>query len=106
MIAWLMMAAGAPAAVCPPVRQGRPLQAVTLYDGPVAENAALAPDRSHKAAGALVQDWTVAEVYRQGRSLIVRCRYRGNAEVEVRPPGSVAGCRARWSRAENRLDCH
>ena len=105
MIAWLLIAASAPAAICPPIRQGRPLQAVTLYDGPVSDNAILAPDSSRTTGGVLAQQWTVADIYRQGRALTVRCRYRGAGEVEAKPPGPVAVCRARWSKAAASFDC-
>lgn len=96
-----LAATGAIAAgqACPATRDGRPLSTAQVLDGPVADNAILAPDTGWTRAGVDVATWQVAYVYEAGRQVTLDCRYDGVAEpVVVRIETPVMTCRYSGSR--------
>lgn len=69
------VAAAKPRPACPTFRQVAqgpvPLAHVDIYDGPVADNATLAPDTSDTVGGKLVSRWSFAA----DRKITVYCAY-------------------------------
>ncbi len=92
MIGIVAMAA-AVTATCPAQQRGAPLQNVEIYDGPIADNAVLAPDATRRLSRTTVQVWRVEGVYRAGRSLNVRCGYAADRSVLVTVTRPVRECR-------------
>ena len=92
MIGIVMMAA-AVAAACPAQQRGAPLQGVDIYDGPIADNAVLAPDATRRLNRTTVQVWRVEGVYRAGRSLNVQCGYAAGGSVLIPVTRPVRECR-------------
>jgi hypothetical protein len=106
MIGWMMLAAAQAAVLaCPGTYRGSALDSVTLFDGPLADNAVLAPERSRQGRDGLTQDWDVAGVHRAGRTLHLRCSYRGGATVSRASAAPLRACRALWTKAGGRFSC-
>jgi hypothetical protein len=104
MIAMLMLSTAA-AVTCPSPRDAAPLVGFALFDGPVADNAILAPDTSRRSHGVLVQTWRVDGVYRAGRSLTLRCDYPRRLPLFVPVTRRMTTCQARWHAAGPSLSC-
>lgn len=104
MIAMLLMASAA-AAACPSAQAGTSLSGFALFDGPVTDNAVLAPDTSRRRNGKLVQTWRVDGVYRAGRSLTLRCDYPRRPPLFVPVTRRMTTCRATWHAARPSLSC-
>jgi hypothetical protein len=102
----VLAAAHAVALACPTAHRGAVLDNVTLFDGPLTDNAILAPERSRQGRAALTQEWDVSGVHRAGRTLHLRCRYRGGATVARASAAPLRACRATWSKAGGRFSCH
>ena len=90
----VMLGAPAFAAVqCPESLGGHSLRTSgggTLFDGPIADNASLAPDNTQQVRGTWVNTW------RLGRSQTVTllCRYQGTQQVQTQVlPQEVRVCR-------------
>ena len=76
-----------------PARASDPLLSVELFDGPIADNAALAPDRTTGSASKGRSTWAVRSVYEQGRTLFLTCRYKSSPKpVVLEIPNKVATC--------------
>lgn len=104
MIAMLVLATAA-AVTCLSLRDAAPLVGFALFDGPVADNAILAPDTSRRSHGVLMQTWRVDGVYRAGRSLTLRCDYPRRPPLFVPVARRMTMCQARWHAAGPSLSC-
>lgn len=87
---------GAPALAavqCAPSLSGHPLRTSgggTLFDGPVHDNASLAPDGTQQLRGTWVNTWRLG----QGQQVTLVCRYQGTQEVAAHVlPANVRLCR-------------
>lgn len=96
-------ATGAPGAgtgvACPSTHRGAALVSFALFDGPIADNAILAPESSRTRGGVTVQRWPVAGVYAAGRRLNLRCDYRRGTSLVVPVRRPVRACTARIGRS-------
>lgn len=92
MIGIVALAAAA-AATCPAHRGSAPLRSVDLYDGPITDNALLAPDTTRRLNRTTVQVWRVDGVYSARRSLHIRCGYAIGGSVVVPVTKPVRECR-------------
>lgn len=90
--AWLllMMSSASPAlaadTACPSIA-GKMLIQSEVYDGPVEENAVLAPDSSTGTASKGKNRFDVSGVYTAGRTVVLGCHYKGEAKpvfVEIK----------------------
>ena len=90
---------------CPARSGDARLAQVTVYDGPLADNASLAPDTTRTARGVTVQQWRVDYVYRAGRRINLSCAYDSKppAVVPVAAPAKL--CRYVWGRTAARASC-
>lgn len=86
----LLMSVASPAlateTACP-ARPGSILIQSEVYDGPVEDNAVLAPDSSTGTANKGKNRFDVAGVYAQGRHVVLGCHYKGEAKpvfVEIK----------------------
>lgn len=87
---------GAPAFAavqCAPSLSGHPLRASgggTLFDGPIRDNASLAPDGTQQVRGTWVNTWRLG----QGQQVTLVCRYQATEEVAAHVlPANVRSCR-------------
>lgn len=83
LTAWPVLAAET---ACP-VQAGKMLVQSQVYDGPVADNAVLAPDSSTGTARKGKNRFDVTGVYTAGRIVVLGCHYNGDAKpvfVEIR----------------------
>lgn len=90
----LMLAGPVLAAVeCPPSSRGSPLRSSgggTLYEGLVADNAALAPSGTRQGPGGWVNIWRFSGPV----EATLVCRYADPAKQDVLPlPSSIRSCR-------------
>jgi hypothetical protein len=70
-----------------PMGPGKILMQAEVYDGPVDDNAMLAPDSSSGTASKGKNRFDVGGVYAQGRHVVVGCHYKGEAKpvfVEIK----------------------
>lgn len=78
---------------CPPSSGGSPLRASgggTLYEGPVRDNASLAPLRTTQGPSGWVNTWQFPGPV----EVTLVCRYQNPAKQEVLPlPSSIRSCR-------------
>jgi hypothetical protein len=88
----LALAAAAPTG-CPAADGGVRLTDATVYDGPIADNAILAPERERRVRGGTVNEWPVRYVYQAGREVVLECRYAQRPPVVVRVARPVGTCR-------------
>jgi len=72
--------------VCP-LRAGASPSQIDVFDGDPSEQAILAPDDD--ATGA--NNYTVKDVYAQGRAVTIRCHY-GQDNLDVKLPKPVSSC--------------
>lgn len=90
-----------------PVRPGKILTAAEIYDGPVEDNAILAPDSSTGTAAKAVNRFDVGAIVAQGRKIVLSCHYKGEAKpvyIEIRT--KVTTCEQRVDKvAGGSLDC-
>ncbi len=86
--------------VCP-VTQGHALRYVDIFDGTPDEKAMLKADKATERKGY----WDLAYVYKQGRSVTVRCKYTDGKIEEVRLLEKVARCSYTISKTVLRLTC-
>lgn len=100
-------AAGAftPNATCPARHNGTPLASFQIYDGPLADNAVLAPDTTRESRGVVTEEWGVTTVYTSGRHLNLRCSYGKHGDVIVALPRPVKQCNARLTKNERSVTC-
>jgi hypothetical protein len=90
-----MLAATAAQAVpmsCPITRQGKPLTAVSLFDGPPAEGADLRPQEGRERNGLLRTWWSLAEIRKGGRQPHVVCDYANGQQVTLTPGKTIKTC--------------
>lgn len=87
---------GAPALAavqCAPSLSGHPLRTSgggTLFDGPVRDNASLAPDSTQQVRGTWVNTWRLGP----SQQVTLLCRYQGTNEVAAHVlPSNVRSCR-------------
>ena len=71
---------------CPAENAGSKLQMVTVFDGPLSENASLVPDSIKTVQGATRSEWSVAYIFTDGRPLFVSCGYGKAKPVVIKPP--------------------
>lgn len=90
---------------CPPVNQGRRLRTVTIFDGPVANNAALAPDTTRSVHGGYAQRWTIEGIYGAGRRITLRREYNDRSPLFVSVRQPVRECRARRNGVQLTAQC-
>ena len=83
--AWPAMAL-ADEARCPAENAGSKLQMVTVFDGPLSENASLVPDSIKTVRAATRSEWSVAYIFKDGRPLFVSCGYGKAKPVVLKPP--------------------
>lgn len=93
----VFLAAVAAAATCPSMHKGARLTAIDLFDGPLADQAILAPDTTRRTKRGLIQTWQVGKVYRDGRALNLRCQYATGRAMSVPLPEPVSTCRMTWN---------
>lgn len=98
-------ATAAPAPTCPATRDGAPLAAVSVFDGPLDEHADLVPDGETTVRGSTVTRWNVAYVYQAGRVVHASCRYGSGAPVDVPLTQPVRACRLTETRGTRSLSC-
>ncbi len=87
-------AQSSPASLCPATsgRSPAPLSQVTLYSGPVSDNASLAPDSSTTERGITTNTWPLAG---EGKVTIV-CQYRGKGRaISAHPRAGATVCTER-----------
>ena len=94
MVAALTAAAQAQAGVqCPPTQGGHPLRALgggTLYEGPIANNAALAPSNTQGGGSNWVNTWRFVSP----PDVTLVCRYSATpAPITIHLTPDVRGCR-------------
>jgi hypothetical protein len=104
---WLLLPAAAAAeARCPASNGGAGLHTVTLFDGPLSDQADLAPDSVAKVAGGTRSAWQVAYVFEAGRQLFVECDYgRKGGKVVIKPERGVRRCLFEAKTSGNALVC-
>ncbi len=94
-LALILIAGASEAASLCPATSGRahaPLSQVTLYSGPVSDDASLAPDSSTTEHGITTNTWPLAG---EGKITIV-CLYRGKGSaVTAYPPAGATVCTER-----------
>lgn len=103
-----LMAGGARAPApfaCPVSNGGAPLSDGAVYDGPIAENALLAPDSERRVRGGTVNTWPVAYIYQAGRQVNLSCSYPNRPPVIVPVTRPVKACRYTARGARQRLSC-
>jgi hypothetical protein len=76
---------------CAPAKDGKKLQSLEVFDGPVADNASLVPDDSNQNNGT----WTFDGTYEDGRFITLRCKYAGGAVVDIEMKDKVKSCRSK-----------
>lgn len=78
---------------CPPTSGGHPLRTVgggTLFQGPILDNATLAPDSTQQGPTGWVNTWH----FRDASGITLVCRYQGSQTPEVFAlTRDVTGCR-------------
>lgn len=67
-----------PASVCP--TRSANVQQIDIFDGDPEDNVYLAPDDPYKAPN----QYTVGDIYSQGRMLVVRCHYADSAVHDIK----------------------
>lgn len=88
----LASAAQAAPATCPAIHGGKPLEHVTVFDGPPKDMASLRPEDGREVGRKLRQTWNIAEVAKLGRQVHVECRYKGGASRIVKPRKAAKAC--------------
>lgn len=90
---WAGAGAAHAAVQCPAASGGRPLRAAgggDLYEGPVQDNATLAPRSSRQGSSGWVNTWQLPG----GAGFTLVCRYEGTAAVVALPlTPEIRGCR-------------
>jgi hypothetical protein len=76
---------------CPATKSGQPLVSHDVFDGPVADEAALAPDSGSQTNGV----WTFEGTYEDGRFITLRCNYADGAATDITMKQKVKACMAR-----------
>ncbi len=86
----ILMAAASPAlaaeTACPTI-PGKMLAQAEVYDGPMEDNAVLAPDTSTGTVSKGKNRFDVSGVYAAGRHVVLGCHYKGQAKpvfVEIK----------------------
>ena len=81
------------ATMCPAIAGGHPLRALgggTLYEGPVKDNASLAPDESRAVRGGFVNTWK----FDAAPNVTLVCQYEGaSPAVSIVLPKEIRSCR-------------
>ena len=90
---------------CPASDGGAPLANGAVYDGPIAENAQLAPDAERRIRGGTVNTWPVAYIYQAGRQVYLSCTYPNRPPVTVAVTRPVKACRYTAQGTRQRLSC-
>ena len=77
------------AVLCPASRDGRALQNVQMYDGPLAEMAILRPEQRGRRVW-----WEVGYIRKAGRQAYLVCAYghRNTPDPEIEVPAGVREC--------------
>jgi hypothetical protein len=90
------------AAVCP-ARPSDIVQSIDVFDGAPAELAYLAADGRRNGADV----FTLGQIRAAGRAVVVRCKYRSGASVDVEVAAAASECMARLENSGNvRVTCH
>jgi hypothetical protein len=90
---------------CPAANGGVRLTGGQVIDGPVAQNAILAPDGVRRVGRAEVSSWDVAYVYAAGRQVHLLCEYAKRPPVIVKISRAVKTCRYSDARTRQSLAC-
>ena len=92
---------------CPPLSGNSVLSAVTVYDGPIEENASLVPDSDKKVGKRFTSVWQVAEIYDAGRQVHVLCKYGATANLPIKIGHKVQQCvfRSNLANAPGEMVC-
>jgi hypothetical protein len=88
LAAVVLSAGAAEAATCPATHHGKPLEHVTVFDGPPKDMASLRPEDGREMNRKLRQTWDVAGI----RQVHVECGYKGGGSRVIRPPRSTKTC--------------
>lgn len=80
--AFLVLAAAAHAqqAQCPSNQGNQPLARVSVFDGPPAQHADLAPDDQKGSGDHLYLTWEIAYLFAMGHDVFLVCRYSPTAD--------------------------
>jgi hypothetical protein len=84
----VLSASAANTATCPATHHGRPLEHVTVFDGPPKDMASLRPEDGREVNRKLRQTWKLAGI----RQVHVECGYKGGVSQVVKPPKSTKAC--------------
>ena len=90
---------------CPHANSGAALTTVTLYDGPPAEHADLMADHYQKTGKGGHQEWSVAYIFDNGRSLYIECIYGPEDKSILLKPERVEACVFSSDNGIKALDC-
>ncbi len=76
----LAVTAYAQEAKCPSYHANKPLSRVSVFDGPPAENADLAPDVQKGSGDHLYLSWDISYLSGSGRDTFLVCRYAASGD--------------------------
>ena len=67
---------------CPSYHGKNPLSGVSIFDGPPAEKADLAPDIEKGSGDHIYTSWDVSDLHGTGRDLFLVCRFAGLGDAQ------------------------
>lgn len=77
---------------CPGSFQAAPLTTVSVFDGPLEEQADLVPSGGKRSKASSVSTWDVGYIYKAGRIVHLKCGYRTGVFIDVPVRGPVKRC--------------
>ncbi len=87
---------------CSPMKDGKRLQSLEVFDGPTQDNASLVPDSSDQRNGS----WTLDYLYDQGGFATLRCKYSGGSVVDIEMKQKIKSCGSKTANKTFTVSCN